>query len=670
MRNVGLIRRLLLASLIVSLTVPMLYHTVLNYMRREQYGSLTAQVCKAVEPQVQAGAFRTPIEYAQGMMLRQGFDYIPEVEFVDHGKAITPVHKNKINQFRIDCTFAGYPGVRMSIYFESAPILNIRYLYMYLLAMPIFFFMFLGFRGLLNRFQRQVVDLVQLQIKNLLELDSVEVKTNTGTIGRLLDLNIPLLGYLKSHIEGMEERIARYSAKIAEQKKSEVLTAVAAQVTHDIVAPISAIQEILKSNADVNFGDKALLLEELDRMKALTNKMLRQYRGESIEVENENFDLTVLLRIVASEVKMLSNNRCQVDLESAAESILVSGVRSELSAALSNIVKNSLEAMDKDYGKIQITSRLEGDCVFIVVADSGKGISPNDLERIFEKGVSVGKKGGTGLGLYQAKTVIESMDGALSLRSDLGKGTTVEIRLPVAKAISKIEIPVGTKTHLVFVDDDKLVHELWRRVLPTGINQKHLHYFFRVEDFRSWLSSSNADDTLFFIDHDLSKDGPSGIDLIVDENLLASAFLVTGRAHEKDIVQATRERSVRVIDKTDIGHILFNLADTKHADIILIDDARANRLAWEAQAKRANRTLATFASGDDFFVLEESIDRSTPIYVDYFFDGEAVGAMIAEKLVNCGFLNVYLATAYPKDKVRLPRGVRGVVGKEFPLAMG
>jgi hypothetical protein len=57
---------------------------------------------------------------------------------------------------------------------------------------------------------------------------------------------------------------------------------------------------------------------------------------------------------------------------------------------------------------------------------------------------------------------------------------------------------------------------------------------------------------------------------------------------------------------------------------------------------------------------------STMSYI-VFFDGEPQGAAIVERLIQAGFSNVYLATSYPKEKVAVPTGVRGVVGKEFPL---
>ena len=115
-----------------------------------------------------------------------------------------------------------------------------------------------------------------------------------------------------------------------------------------------------------------------------------------------------------------------------------------------------------------------------------------------------------------------------------------------------------------------------------------------------------------------------------------------------------------------MGSIQFIIADCSGAEMILIDDTLANRIAWMAQAKRANQKLATFSCGEEFFCCESLIARETPIYVDYFFDGKVGGVLIAERPVQSGFSNVFFATAYSNDKMTVPSGVRGVVNKGFP----
>lgn len=169
------------------------------------------------------------------------------------------------------------------------------------------------------------------------------------------------------------------------------------------------------------------------------------------------------------------------------------------------------------------------------------------------------------------------------------------------------------------------------------------------------------------MDHDLSPDGGvTGMDLIESEGLNSTAFLVTGRANENALKAQAQARSIRVIDKLEMANLRFRITEP---EVVLIDDARANRLAWEVTAKQKSRKITTFESGDEFFHHVSSFSPSTPIYVDYFFNGQALGAAIAEKIVGAGFSNIFLATPYAKEKITLPLGGRDVVSKQFPDAI-
>lgn len=663
MKNTAHLRRFFIASLIISFTVPMVYHTVSNYMRREYYSNLTREVCKAVEPQVQMGSFRQPIEYAQGMMLRQGFDYTPAVAFFDHGTEITPHHQSKIGDVRIDCEFAGFPNVRMSIFYEMAPLLNFQYVYIYLACLPIFFAIFSLIRVLLNRFQRQVVDVVQAQIKHLMDLDGSDEKPK-GLIGRLLDLNIPLLGYLKDHIDGLEDRLAEYSKKIADQKKAEILSDVAAQVAHDIVAPIATLQKILTTSSGDPAKDRALIHEELERVKALAEKMLRQYRGEAAFEKSERFSVSALFSNALAEANALAAGRCEIVSDFPSEDLYVEGVKSDLASAISNVVKNAIESIDKATGQVRIQMKRDGHLVKILVEDTGCGIPIENIDRVFEKDVSY-KRGGTGLGLFQAHSAVTAMGGKITLRSKVGAGTAVEIGLPLATEAVNLVVNIPTDTHLAFVDDQNLIHEVWRSLLPSELPPERIHFFSTGEEFYSWRESNREKNSISFIDHDLSADGETGIDLIERCQCRESSFLLTGRAAEESVKGRAREKGIRLIDKAQQGQIRFNL-EGSGAEIVLIDDARANRIAWSARARQEGQSIETFESAEAFFIAESKFSRKTPIYVDYLFDGAAIGGVIAERILKAGFTNVFLATAYPKEKVSAPVGIRGVVGKEFP----
>jgi signal transduction histidine kinase len=102
--------------------------------------------------------------------------------------------------------------------------------------------------------------------------------------------------------------------------------------------------------------------------------------------------------------------------------------------ALENIIRNSLEAIEES-GTVTLSSRTvvkeSQEWVTIEIQDTGRGISPEDLPRIFELFFTT-KPGGMGFALWRAKTLVESLGGTIEASSDLGKGATFTISLPVA----------------------------------------------------------------------------------------------------------------------------------------------------------------------------------------------------------------------------------------------
>jgi hypothetical protein len=216
----------------------------------------------------------------------------------------------------------------------------------------------------------------------------------------------------------------------------------------------------------------------------------------------------------------------------------------------------------------------------------------------------------------------------------------------------------------VFLDDERTIHELWERILPEEVPFSCRHFLQSAREFRAWMAENKPKKVQFFMDHDLAEDTETGITLIEEFGIQERALLVTGRARDAAVQEAAKKWGVRIIDKAKLVLLLFRFS---HADgIVLIDDSATNRTAWVIQAKRAGRGIKAFASEEDFLKAEISIERATPIYVDYFLEGEARGGDVAERLIQMGFKNVYLTTEYRHDKIKAPAGISGIVNKAFP----
>jgi len=115
----------------------------------------------------------------------------------------------------------------------------------------------------------------------------------------------------------------------------------------------------------------------------------------------------------------------------------------ELEQVLANLVNNALDAMGKE-GLVTIRAGMKGDAVVLEVADTGCGIPPEDLDRIFQPFFTtkpVGK--GTGLGLAVVYGVVQGWGGTINAESVPGQGTTFSIRIPLAGS----PVPAGASAH-------------------------------------------------------------------------------------------------------------------------------------------------------------------------------------------------------------------------------
>lgn len=112
------------------------------------------------------------------------------------------------------------------------------------------------------------------------------------------------------------------------------------------------------------------------------------------------------------------------------ENILIKGDKEKLNIALLNILVNAVEAISSDEGKLKIIVGTDHDKVHITISDNGKGIAQQDLNKLFEP-FFTSKHGGTGLGLTATHTIISKHDGNIKVQSEINRGTSFMISLPL-----------------------------------------------------------------------------------------------------------------------------------------------------------------------------------------------------------------------------------------------
>ena len=236
----------------------------------------------------------------------------------------------------------------------------------------------------------------------------------------------------------------------AEQAKSDFT----AQIVHDLRGPLSGIQGTLEfvlsqegNKLDALYAD--LLTEaqrESERMMGLINEILdfSKIQSGSFVIENEPVRVAGLLKRAVRSLQSVAA-RDEIFLLSAhgRDVPQIIGSMEKLTQAVINLISNSLKFTPKK-GLISVAAQIvrsadAPEAIVITVTDSGMGIKADELKRIWEKYKQSGNKslrggGGTGLGLYIVRQIVEAHGGEVTVASIEGVGTSMVLKLPVRRA--------------------------------------------------------------------------------------------------------------------------------------------------------------------------------------------------------------------------------------------
>lgn len=212
-------------------------------------------------------------------------------------------------------------------------------------------------------------------------------------------------------------------------------------VSHEIRTPMTAIKgwgETLKNvgeNPAILEKGLDVIVEETDRLSSMVEELLdfsRMQNGKIIMV-NEEIDLLYIIEHVYNIYKQNALNKkinLALDLNGNTE-INVIGDKDRIRQVIINILDNAIK-YTPEKGNINISVARIQKYVKIIVSDSGIGISDKDLPHIKEKFYKADNKvRGTGIGLAVADEIIKMHSGEINISSEVSKGTTVEIILPI-----------------------------------------------------------------------------------------------------------------------------------------------------------------------------------------------------------------------------------------------
>jgi signal transduction histidine kinase len=234
------------------------------------------------------------------------------------------------------------------------------------------------------------------------------------------------------------------SEALAQQQELDRLkNAFVQNVSHELRTPLAIIRGYAELMVDGDLGElspeQRESVEVMARRTRMLSKMLDDLltilAAETHKLEKELVDLAIMAELAVTDFQAQARQAgimLTAALEPAVPKIQADAVH--MRRVLDNLLGNALKFTPEN-GRVSVSVNHDRDEVILVVSDSGIGIPPEHLEKIFQRfyqvdGSSKRRYGGVGLGLALVKEIVESHDGTVSVTSEVGRGTTFRIGLP------------------------------------------------------------------------------------------------------------------------------------------------------------------------------------------------------------------------------------------------
>jgi two-component system NtrC family sensor kinase len=241
-------------------------------------------------------------------------------------------------------------------------------------------------------------------------------------------------------IENITDRV-RLEEQLQISEKMASIGLLAAGVAHEVNTPltgISSFTQMLLENADPA-DPRTRLLEKIERQTfraaKIVNGLLNLSRPASASSERIHVDLNAVVSDVLSLLEhQFEVGKIKVRRELSGTPVTVLGIEHQLQQVFLNLFLNARDAMPRG-GWLSVTTRAAGGRAVAEVADTGSGIPPEQLSRIYDPFFTTKAIGrGTGLGLSITYGIVREHDGEIHCDSTVGKGTRFTLALPLAEA--------------------------------------------------------------------------------------------------------------------------------------------------------------------------------------------------------------------------------------------
>jgi signal transduction histidine kinase len=310
---------------------------------------------------------------------------------------------------------------------------------------------------------RAAAEIVRGRIEELRGLFSVE--EDDSAIEELQQQNRDFVAVL-SELEEKREQLERLNEQLEEANRelneanaklrelAEMKEEFLALTTHDLRSPLTVISGVISFFTSGRLGKLspeqqnmvAMMERNAQSLIELVNDLLDASKLESgtLRLDVTSIDLGALVDEIRETMEPLAREK-GITVEEVIEPGLppIEADRAKLRRIIVNLLSNALKFTGKG-GSVMLRAETNGEDIRISVSDTGVGIAPEDVERLFDKyeqarsRATRGEKG-TGLGLYITKQLVELHGGEIKVESELGRGSTFSFTLSATRGASAAE---------------------------------------------------------------------------------------------------------------------------------------------------------------------------------------------------------------------------------------
>src|SRR3990170_3207549 len=226
--------------------------------------------------------------------------------------------------------------------------------------------------------------------------------------------------------------------KITEEERSKTLDQMMDEVAHEIRNPLTSIGGFTRKiyerlpEGDPNKNYMKIVIEDVERLENMVKQLVKLKVMGVLNTEPSHIN-DVIIEALKSFEKEFRDNDIDVKTELVDNPPLISIDKEKMTIAIANLIKNSIEAMQRMPKMLKIISNVSDENIEIVISDTGKGIPKDKIKYIFDP-FFTSKIYGPGLGLTFTQKVIQEHNGSISVESESGKGAAFTIRLPLKRS--------------------------------------------------------------------------------------------------------------------------------------------------------------------------------------------------------------------------------------------